>query len=131
MRVELTDAKAEQLGRVNAKMNSRIKGVSDKSQYGVAEYWEIADRAGDCEDYALAKLKDLRSLAWPKDALDIAVCKISSTGEYHAVLVVHTDKGDLVLDNLRDRVDLWSDLHDYQWIMVSVGGNLKDWHQTA
>jgi predicted transglutaminase-like cysteine proteinase len=113
------------LERVNTSLNASIKPITDQKQYGVPEYWEVADKAGDCEDYALAKRKALRALGWLLETLDIAVCR-TQTGEAHAVLIAHTDQGDMVLDNLMDRIERW-DHAGYHWIMVSVDGSLKNW----
>ncbi len=56
--------------------------------------------AGDCEDIALLKRRDLIEKGWPVGALLMTVVR-QANGEGHAVLTVLTDRGDLVLDNLK------------------------------
>lgn len=130
MQIEMTPEKRAELDRVNTEVNKRVKPVTDQVQYGKPEYWEVADKAGDCEDYALAKWKELIALDWPREACDIVICKVLRTGEYHAVLVAHGIEGDLILDNLNDSVTEFSAPHPYTWMMTSTNGSLaKDsWH---
>jgi len=61
--------------------------------------WSVDPAYGDCEDYAMTKRSHLIHMGVPASALRIAYVK-TSWGEGHAVLVVRTDSGELVLDNL-------------------------------
>ncbi len=84
------------LKRVNRTVNASIRPVSDKG----ADVWNAnASSAGDCEDYVLAKRRLLIKAGIPASSLRIAYVKTRS-GEGHAILVVNTGKGKLVLDNL-------------------------------
>ena len=47
-------------------------------------------------------------------------------GEGHAVLTVRTDKGDLVLDNLTDKVRLWSET-GYRYLKRQASDNTGHW----
>jgi predicted transglutaminase-like cysteine proteinase len=70
--------------------------------------WTIpTDGYGGCEDYALTKRKDLIADGFPEPTLRIAVV-VTPREARHAVLTVATDKGDFVLDNLRDDVVAWN-----------------------
>ncbi|MNL79260.1 hypothetical protein D3C87_2058250 [compost metagenome] len=82
--------------------------------------------AGDCEDFALTKRDKLIALGWPARALRVAVAK-TSWGEGHAVLVVKTDRGDLVLDNRTNVIKDWrsAGLH---WTMIQSAESPKVWH---
>jgi predicted transglutaminase-like cysteine proteinase len=51
--------------------------------------------------------------------MDIGICKVDGQG--HAVLIVHTQGSDLVLDNNFDDLKPWDD-PEYEWIEVSLGG---------
>ncbi len=83
--------------------------------FGRAEYWTIpTDGYGSCHDYALAKRKELIDIGFPKAALRIAIV-VTPWQKRHAVLTVATDKGDYVLDNLRDDVIAWNET-GYTWI---------------
>jgi len=76
--------------------------------YGVEEKWAIPTTAGDCEDFALLKRKQLIDAGFsPSDLLMTVV--LQPNGEGHAVLTVRTDRGDFVLDNMRNKVKLWSE----------------------
>jgi len=54
----------------------------------------------------VTKRSQLIDKGWPATALLIAMARVPS-GEMHAVLVVVTDKGELVLDNLRSEIVSW------------------------
>ena len=69
---------------------------------------------GDCEDLALLKQKMLEQRGWPAEALTIAVVR-EWNGAGHAVLVVSTDKGDLVLDNKTWKIESWTET-PYTWV---------------
>ena len=89
--------------------------MDDEKHYGRAEYWTIpTDGYGDCEDYALTKRKALFDAGFPLAVLRVAIV-IASDGQRHSVLTVATDKGDFVLDNLRNDVVGWGDA-GYRWI---------------
>lgn len=130
MIIELTAERRRELEEVNRRINAELRPVTDQDQYGVPEYWEEAERDADCDGYALRKRRELRILGWPKESLDIAVCQVE-TGEWHAVLIAHTDKGDFVLDNRQKRVLLWNAIPGYKFDRISVGGSFKEWRKVA
>ena len=84
---------------VNQTVN-RIRYVSDSQNWGISDYWatplEAFARGGDCEDYAIAKYMLLREAGYRSSQMEIAISKD------HAVLVIQTASGPIVLDNLRD-----------------------------
>lgn len=108
VRVRLTEENWQTLLNVNDKANRSILAITDADLYGTEELWTYPIDAGDCEDYVLQKRRDLLAEGWPPAALLITVV-LQPNGEGHAVLTVRTDRGDLVLDNLDDRVMLWSE----------------------
>ncbi len=83
--------------------------------------------AGDCEDFALTKRDHLIAMGWSPKALRIAVTK-TPYGEGHAVLVVKTDQGDLVLDNRSNAIKGWKDT-DLRWLMIQSGDNPRVWYE--
>ena len=105
--VALDEARWQQLLAVNAGVNQSVIPVTDEQLYQVAEFWTYPNGYGDCEDYVLAKRRDLINAGWPASALLITVVK-QANGEGHAVLMVRTDRGDLILDNQVGTIDLWS-----------------------
>jgi predicted transglutaminase-like cysteine proteinase len=92
---------------VNAQFNPSIAPRTDQQAYGRSEYWTLPDRGvGDCEDYALAKQKALIEQGVPPNRLYLAAV-VGSPQDPHMVLVMRTDSGDYVLDNLSARVKPW------------------------
>lgn len=93
--VEASAGVLRTLRQVNAQVNRAIRPAND----GRADVWNASGRSGDCEDYVLAKRRALLQAGLPPSALRIAYVKTRG-GEGHAILVVKTSSGDLVLDNL-------------------------------
>jgi predicted transglutaminase-like cysteine proteinase len=91
------------LFRVNTYVNNKIKPVSDLDLYGEVERWTLPQTAGDCEDYALLKQKQLKDLGFPSNSLRLTVV-MDENNEGHAVLTVVTAQGDFVLDNRRNDI---------------------------
>lgn len=92
---------------VNRAANRTIRPVSDMDQYATSERWALPTaRGGDCEDYALFKKKALIEAGVSPDHLLIAAV-LDHKRNVHAVLVLRTDMGDFILDNLTDRVLPW------------------------
>jgi predicted transglutaminase-like cysteine proteinase len=116
----------QQLVAVNAYYNQSVVPVTDDDLYHVAEFWTYPNGFGDCEDFALAKRRDLINAGWPASTLLIAVVK-EPNGNGHAVLLARTDRGDFVLDNQDGVIRLWnetpykfvkrqSQAHSGQWV---------------
>jgi predicted transglutaminase-like cysteine proteinase len=105
---ELSEARWRKLVAINDRFNRDIVPVSDKDLYQVDELWTYPDGYGDCEDIALAKRRALIADGWDASALLMAVVR-QENGQGHAVLMVRTDRGDLVLDNQDGMVKLWAD----------------------
>ncbi len=110
----------ELLAHINQSVNHAVLPVTDQAGFGKDELWRIPEiRAyrkdiGDCEDYALLKRKRLIDAGFNFKDLSLTVVRRPNT-EIHAVLLVKTHYGDLVLDNLEDEVKLWSDT-PYAWM---------------
>ena len=86
---------------IHSKVNFNTEYRTDLKQYGVPEFWTMAGKFGDCEDYALSKRNALLNAGWSKDKLGLCVCYTASN-EGHCVLWVGTDKGSFILDNNYD-----------------------------
>lgn len=104
----LTEKSWKQILEINYRVNSSVEPMTDDEIYGVEERWSYPGSAGDCEDYVLLKRKLLMEVGFSASDLLITVV-LQPNGEGHAVLTVRTDRGDLVLDNMRDKVLLWSE----------------------
>jgi predicted transglutaminase-like cysteine proteinase len=111
-KVQLTDERWQVLRNVNSFVNDKIRPAHDIDLYGVPEYWAYPTDAGDCEDYVLLKKRYLEGLGFPAETLLITVV-VEEHGGGHAVLIVRTSAGDLVLDNRRDDIMRWSDTGYY------------------
>jgi predicted transglutaminase-like cysteine proteinase len=78
--------------------------MSDLDQFGEIDVWSsplvtLYHGAGDCEDYAIAKLVALRMAGIPADDLRIVVLADVISGEGHAVAAARLDGHWLILDN--------------------------------
>lgn len=104
----LTQASWKAILEVNYDVNQAITPLTDKEIYGVEEYWAYPDAVGDCEDYVLLKRKKLIQAGFSPANLLITVV-LQPNGDGHAVLTVRTDRGDFILDNMRNKVLLWSE----------------------
>ncbi len=124
--VSLTDERWQALRQVNTQVNESIWPEDDETHYGRPEYWTIpTDGYGDCDDYALTKRKELIDRGFPELALRMAVVNMPTSGR-HAVLVVATNKGDFVLDNLTDDV-VNPQRTPYTWIEEQSADNPREW----
>ncbi|MGV3553039.1 transglutaminase-like cysteine peptidase [Rhizobium sp.] len=123
--LELTEAKWKTMLKVNYTANSTIEPLTDQEIYGVEEKWVLPTTVGDCEDYALLKQKMLVERGFSPSNLLIAVL-LQPSGAGHAVLVVKTDRGDFVLDNLRNKVLLWSDT-EYTYLKLQSPKHAGQW----
>jgi predicted transglutaminase-like cysteine proteinase len=123
--VPLTEALWNQLLTVNATVNSTVIPVTDEELYQVAELWTYPQGYGDCEDIALEKRRALINLGWAPSALLMSVVR-ERNGNGHAVLMVRTDRGDLVLDNQDGMIRLWSDT-PYLFVKRQSQANPGQW----
>jgi predicted transglutaminase-like cysteine proteinase len=105
-RLKLTPQVWDMVSAVNSGVNARITPMSDEDQYGVPDYWTYPVKAGDCEDYALEKKRELVGAGFPSKDLLMTVV-LDENGEGHAILTVATDKGDYMLDNRRNDILRW------------------------
>jgi predicted transglutaminase-like cysteine proteinase len=108
------------LNRVNRQVNRSIRAQNDRN----GDVWSLNVNRGDCEDYVLAKRAALITAGVPSGALRIATAR-TRWGTPHAVLVVRTNRGDLVLDNLNNSIKPWNQT-GLRMIAIS-GANPKRW----
>lgn len=130
--VSLSDALWSDLQTINNHYNTTITAMSDDDLYGVSEFWTLPTSGyGDCEDIVLAKRAALIENGWSPANLLVAVV-MQPNGEGHAVLMVRTDRGDLVLDNQDGLIKIWTDTpytflkrqsqaHAGQWVDIFDG----------
>ena len=122
----LTEGRWRQLVDVNNHFNTTIIPMTDEDQWGVAELWSYPDTGyGDCEDFALAKRRELIRLGWnPATLLMSVVREVGGAG--HAVLMVRTDRGDFILDNQTSMIKVWNET-DYQFVKRQSQTDPSSW----
>ncbi|NTS31118.1 Predicted transglutaminase-like cysteine proteinase [Phyllobacterium sp. YR620] len=106
--VQLTGEKRKQLQAVNMSVNSSIRQQSDMQTNGVDDVWTIPTKAGDCEDFAILKKRELMRRGWPAASLLLTVARLPFSNEGHVVLTARTSDGDLILDSRSNSVRDWS-----------------------
>jgi len=125
-------ARWKRLKTINRDVNRRVRRGSDARLYGVADFWNAPqgrDARGDCEDYVLAKRRELIAQGFAAETLSIAIVT-TAWDESHAVLLVATDEGEMVLDNLTPRISRW-DRVNYRWGERQAPGKVFDWVRMA
>lgn len=93
------------LRKVTRAVNGHVRSTEDRSALGDAWTLPVGGR-GDCEDYALQKMKDLIDAGFPANRLALSVV-IGPRDENHLVLIARMDDTDYVLDNLNNAVKPW------------------------
>lgn len=105
---QLTQGDLKKVSVINKNINRKTRAIDDQSQYRTTEYWALPSaRGGDCEDFALLKKRDLIQAGIAPNRLLIATVFDRGRGG-HAVLVLRTDTGDVILDNLTNRILPWT-----------------------
>jgi predicted transglutaminase-like cysteine proteinase len=92
------------IGEINRAINLTIRPVSDLALYGEEDVWSpplitLAEGAGDCEDYAIAKFVALQEAGVSTVDLRIVVLRDDIWEEDHAVVAARLDGSWLMLDN--------------------------------
>lgn len=123
------DAAMPLLQRVNRSVNASVKPALDISTSGKSEYWSLPiDSRGDCEDYALLKLKTLLDSGFPSNKLSMSVV-LDRRGNNHVVLLARLKAGDYVLDNLSGSVRTWEST-GYTFLASQNFSNKGAWQVT-
>jgi predicted transglutaminase-like cysteine proteinase len=92
------------LGEINRSINLAIRPMSDLTQYHVEDLWSsplatLAAGAGDCEDYAIAKIVALREAGVAPEDLRLVIMRNTLSGEDHAVVAARLEGHWRLLDN--------------------------------
>lgn len=105
--IQLTTKVLALLRTITEQVNAAIKPMTDMVHWGAEDRWSYPhDGYGDCEDFQLLKRKRLIESGLPRRVLRMAVV-LDQNGGGHAVLMVRTTAGDLVLDNKTSVVLPW------------------------
>lgn len=121
--------KIEDLVEVQMKVNAEVVYEDDQITYNQPEYWEIAQQVGDCEDYALRKLRELLARGWPIEKLRLAFCWVGTVGSNngHGVLIAEFENDLYVLDNRYEGVYAVPDIDEYVWHSCQEIGGSRRW----
>lgn len=116
-------------GEINRAINLAIRATSDMAQYGQIDVWSppldtFATGAGDCEDYAIAKLAALRMAGVSRDDIRLVVLRDLTRGEDHAVVSARLDGHWLTLDNRRMTMIEDIDIRNHRPLFVIDDGGV-------
>ncbi len=116
--VPLTDEFKALTKRINIEVNRapyRDDGPRDDE-----DVWTLlGPDGGDCEDYVLTKRDRLIQAGIPAAAMLPALIAHPTDPDGHMVLVLVTDQGDFVMDNLTDYIAPWRQARSNGWVFVS------------
>jgi predicted transglutaminase-like cysteine proteinase len=123
-KIAVTPEVWDKMVQVNYWENARIRPTTDRKHWGRPNKWYFAeDGRGDCKDYVLAKRRMLMESGLPREALLITIVWTPDNFG-HAVLIVRTDKGDYVLDNLSSKIVRWNQTpYDYAYRQTQSNPN--------
>jgi predicted transglutaminase-like cysteine proteinase len=117
--VALTPERYRELEGVQHDVNAAIA-------YTATVSWNPMVSAGDCKTFAARKEMELLNRGWPAGALRLATAFVNDNSReqlaYHAVLLVDTDRGTLVLDNRHRMPQPWREV-SYIWMTAQARGS--------
>lgn len=138
---KISHLQGQPISRMAAGVNevvNQIPYVNDSVIYGKTDYWatpmEFIKNGGDCEDFAITKYVSLRALGVPEERMRIVVLQDMQKNIPHAILVVYTENGPVVLDNQIKRMTpveniahykpIFSINRDSWWLHTKPKGNI-------
>ena len=129
-RVTFRSAAWRTVEQVNDDVNARLRPADDWRAFGEENHWALPFEEGlrpqgNCKHFALEKQHALIAAGVPKEALSVAIVR-TEQGQNHAVLLVRTDKGDYVLDNLSPWINPWRETR-YTWVERQAWGKALIW----
>ena len=117
--VQATPQAMAAIDSVNRQVNARIRPSEKEAE------WRINPATGNCNDYVVSKRHALLASGFPSSALLISVVRTPS-GQGHLVLIVRTNREDLVLDNLTTSVLSVAET-PYLWIKRQTSIDPRQW----
>jgi predicted transglutaminase-like cysteine proteinase len=124
--IQFADSKLDQfrnmsvMGKVTAVNDyvNNFRYIEDQNNFGKSDYWasptEFFARGGDCEDFAIAKYALLKQLGVSESQMRLAIVHDKIKNIPHAVLIVYTDNGPMLLDNQMKTTKLASSVDRYK-----------------
>jgi predicted transglutaminase-like cysteine proteinase len=122
---------------VNHQVNA-LPYTTDIEKYKTVEFWEAAEKDGDCEDTVLAKIQLLKRMGLPISQMRIVTCFVQPYRTHeekaergHAVLAVDLDGETWFLDNAGE-LPIPADLFQHEVHKIQVAGTRRfDWAEGA
>jgi predicted transglutaminase-like cysteine proteinase len=101
--------RTEQLRAINQWVNARVRFTDDRPHKNGADGWSDAsetllNRQGDCEDYAIAKMKLLEAAGVTRDDIYLVIARDLVRRADHALLIVRLNQQLMVLDSGSDEI---------------------------
>lgn len=127
------EMKLDDLTDINMRINEDSTYVSDPAQYGKLDQWADirTTKQGDCEDYAIGKLRALLAIGWPISALRLATCYVEpfridgrdvpKNERYHGVLLADFEGQTWCLDNRKPYPTEWQNT-GYEFDLLQIAG---------
>jgi len=130
--VTITPQRWRELWNVQWSVNHDL--VKWSGPTGLDEIWRDEGSEGSCVLYANTKRSMLLDLGWPPSTLLLTLVRVDGKSEDHLVLVVRTDRGDLVLESLGDGMDYnyigpYEVYRDHRWIKQMSPENPHFWRR--
>jgi predicted transglutaminase-like cysteine proteinase len=121
--MQLTPDRFRELDEVQRQVNAAIS-------YAPTTSWSPLATSGDCKTYSARKALELLERGWPAAAMRLATVFVDDGSrqqfQYHAVLLVDTDHGTLVLDSRQRAPRRWEDLR-YIWMTAQGPEKGRTW----
>src|SRR6185312_14020563 len=122
--VTLTQERWNELASIQNQVDGSIT-------YNPTTSWDPLAAVGDCKTYSAATALALLQHGWPAGALRIATAFVNDgsaqQGASHAVLLVDTDKGTIVLDSRQAGPRPWESLR-YIWLSAEIPDGHGSWN---
>lgn len=119
--------------RINKRYNHSITPTSDFESCGKEECWTRDTGRGDCEEYARAKRQALINQGFSPGNVRMAFvrARVKEPGKPaewvgHWVVVLNTNKGDYVMDNLRPAILPWNKT-GHKFVQIVSVQNTGSW----
>lgn len=124
--------RAELIASVNSWVNRSIGHAEDRDLFGRSDYWADAATTlrlgrGDCEDFALLKMELLAAAGIKREDMMLTLARDLIRRRDHAVLLVKTEDGFVMLDNVGSAPLDGSQSHGYRPVM-SLGAKQSFLH---
>ncbi len=120
--------KIDMIFEINQDVNNKTTQILDKDNYKKPDYWTIAVDSGDCEDIVLHKRELLQEAGIPYSSMALVAVDphIPDDPSLHAVLMVRTGIGDLILDNRTNEVK-FADETGYTMLQATSPTDFSKW----